>query len=110
MPDVTISAQAISLVGTLLFALVSTISALTGAIIILYRQVLKERDGRLDERNRLLEERDARLIDLWRDLEAKEVRISGLEATNERLQKLAADATAGWRDAMRETARRMSGG
>ena len=97
MPDITLSPQTVALTGTLLTALVAAIGALSGVIAVLYRQVLKERDRLLDERNRVLEERDARLIDLWRDLEEKEIRITTLEASNERLQKLASDATEGWR-------------
>jgi hypothetical protein len=88
--DVTLTPQTIAVVGTLLTALVVTIGALSSAVLVLYRQVLKERD-------RLLEERDARLVDLWRDLEEKEIRITTLEAGNERLQRLATDATEGWK-------------
>ena len=97
MPDVTLTPQTVTLIGTLLTALVMAIGALSGVIAVLYRQVLKERDRLLDERDRVLEERDARLIDLWRDLEEKETRITTLEAANERLQRLASDATEGWR-------------
>lgn len=97
MPDVTLTPQTVAVIGTLLTALVMAIGALSGVIAVLYRQVLKERDRLLDERDRVLEERDARLVDLWRDLEEKEIRITTLEASNERLQKLASDATEGWR-------------
>ncbi len=97
MSDVVLSPQTIALVGGLMSALVVAIGALSGTIALLYRQVLKERDRLLDERNRVLEERDARLVDLWRDMEEKEIRITTLEAANERLQKLAVDATEGWR-------------
>lgn len=97
MSDVTLTPQTVALVGTLLTALVMAIGALSGVVAVLYRQVLKERDRLLDERNRVLEERDARLVDLWRDLEEKEIRITTLEAGNERLQKLATDATEGWK-------------
>ena len=100
MQDVTLSPQTTALIGTLMSALVVAIGTLCGAIAVLYRQVLKERDRLLDERNRVLEERDARLVDLWRDLEEKEIRIATLEASNERLQILAADATAGWKSAV----------
>lgn len=87
-------------------SLVLAIGALSGVIAYLYRQVLKERDRLLDERNRVLEERDARLVDLWRDLEEKEIRITTLEAANERLQRLAVDATEGWKlSALSERAR-----
>ena len=102
MTDVTLSPQTIALVGSLMGSLVFAISALCGVIALLYRQVLKERDGRLDERNRLLDERDARLIDLWRDLEERETRIISLTAANERLQQLAVDATDGWRQSITE--------
>jgi len=94
-------------------ALVVAICVLSGAVAMLYRQVLKERDGILDERNRVLEERDARLVDLWRDLEEKEIRITTLEASNERLQRLAADATEGWKTSVtaeRERQRDVSDG
>lgn len=97
MSDVTLSPQTVALVGTLMSSLVLAIGALSGVIAYLYRQVLRERDRLLDERNRVLEERDARLVDLWRDLEEKEIRITTLEASNERLQQLASEATAGWR-------------
>ena len=97
MSDVVLSPQTVAMVGSLLTALVLAIGTLCGAVGILYRQVLKERDRLLDERNRVLEERDARLIDIWRDLEEKEIRITTLEASNERLQKLATDATEGWK-------------
>lgn len=94
MSDVILSPQTIALVGALLSALVTVICVLSGAVALLYRQVLKERDRLLDERNRVLAERDARLVDVWRDLEEKEQRIVGLEAGLERWSKLAADATA----------------
>jgi len=100
MSDVTLTPQTVALVGTLLTALVAAIGTLCGVITVLYRQVLKERDRLLDERDRVLAERDARMIDIWRDLEAHEIRVTTLEAANERLQKLAADATAGWRDSV----------
>ena len=106
MSDVTLTPQTVALVGTLMSSLVLAIGALSGVIAYLYRQVLKERDRLLDERNRVLEERDARLVDLWRDLEEKEIRITTLEAANERLQKLAVDATEGWKtSALSERAR-----
>lgn len=103
---ITLSVQAIALVGTLLTSLVLAIGTLCSVIAILYRQILKERDGRLDERDRVLEERDARLVDLWRDVEEKEIRIIALEGANERLQRLATEATEGWKlaiDEMRAT-------
>ncbi len=105
MSDVVLAPQTIALVGALMSALLLAIGSLCGVIALLYRQVLKERDGRLDERERLLEERDARLVDLWRDIEAKEIRITALEAGNERLQALAADATEGWKMSVLEKAR-----
>ena len=106
MSDVTLTPQTVALVGTLMSSLVLAIGALSGVIAYLYRQVLKERDRLLDERNRVLEERDARLVDLWRDLEEKEIRITTLEAANERLQRLATDATEGWKaSALGERAR-----
>jgi hypothetical protein len=97
MSDVTLTPQTVALVGTLLTALVTAIGTLCGVIALLYRQVLKERDRLLEERDRVLEERDARLIDLWRDLDEKETRIVTLESANERLQRLATDATEGWK-------------
>lgn len=100
MSDVVLSPQTIALVGSLMTALVLAIGTLCGAVTMLYRQVLKERDRLLDERDRVLAERDARMIDIWRDLEEKEIRVTTLEAANERLQKLAADATEGWRDSV----------
>ena len=103
MEEIRLSLQAIAIVGSLLTALAIAISVLSGAVAMLYRQVLKERDRTLDERNRVLEERDARLVDLWRELEAKEIRITALEGANERWQRLAADATAGWKAAVEET-------
>jgi hypothetical protein len=100
MSDVVLSPQTVVLVGGLMSALVLAISALSGAIVFLYRQILTERDRLLTERDRVLEERDARLVDLWRDLEEKEIRITTLESSNERLQKLAIDATEGWKDSV----------
>jgi hypothetical protein len=100
MSDVVLSPQTVALVGGLMSALVLAISALSGAIVFLYRQILTERDRLLTERDRVLEERDARLVDLWRDLEEKEIRITALEASNERLQKLATDATEGWKESV----------
>lgn len=100
MSDVTLTPQTVALVGTLLTALVAAIGALSTVVATLYRQVLKERDRLLDERNRVLAERDARMVDLWRDLEEKEIRIATLEASNERLQKLAVDATEGFQAAL----------
>jgi hypothetical protein len=108
MSDVTLSPQTIALVGTLLSSLVVVIGTLAGVVAVLYRQVLRERDRTLDERNRILEERDARLVDLWRDLEEKEIRITALEGMNERLQKLATDATAGWRQSVEEARTRQT--
>jgi hypothetical protein len=100
MSDVVLSPQTVALVGGLMSALVLAISALSGAIVFLYRQILTERDRLLTERDRVLEERDARLVDLWRDLEEKEIRITALTASNERLQKLATDATEGWKESV----------
>lgn len=100
MSDVVLSPQTVALVGGLMSALVLAISALSGAIVFLYRQILTERDRLLTERDRVLEERDARLVDLWRDLEEKEIRITALVASNERLQKLATDATEGWKESV----------
>jgi hypothetical protein len=100
MSDVVLSPQTVALVGGLMSALVLVISALSGAIVFLYRQILTERDRLLTERDRVLEERDARLVDLWRDLEEKEIRITALAASNERLQKLATDATEGWKESV----------
>jgi hypothetical protein len=100
MSDVTLSPQTVALVGTLMSALVVAIGTLCGAITVLYRQVLRERDRLLDERDRVLAERDARLVDLWRDLEEKEIRVTTLEAANERLQRLATDATEGWKSSV----------
>ena len=114
MSDVTLSPQTIALVGALLSSLVVAISVLAGAVALLYRQILRERDRTLDmqswvleERNRVLEERDARMVDLWRDLETKEIRITALEGALDRWQKLASDATAGWRSSVEETRTRM---
>src|SRR5678815_1293872 len=75
------------------------------AATLLWRQALTGRDRLLDERERVIGELQARLVDLWRDLEEKETRITTLEHGNERLQRLAADATEGWRDAVMERAR-----
>lgn len=97
MEPVTLSPQTIAVVGAVLSALVTAICVLSGTVAFLYRQVLKERDRTLDERNRVLEERDARLVDLWRDVEDKETRITALQAANERWQNLATTATDGWR-------------
>lgn len=107
MSDITLSPQVVALVGALLSSLVVAISVLAGAVALLYRQVLKERDRTLDERNRVLEERDARMVDIWRDMEEKEIRITALEGANERWAKLAADATAGWRAASEDTRTRL---
>lgn len=104
MSDVVLSPQTIALVGGLLTTLVVAIGTLSGVVAALYRQVLKERDRLLEERDRVLAERDARLVDLWRDLEEKEIRVTTLEAGNERLQKLASDATEGWRLSVLEQA------
>lgn len=90
MSDVVLSPQTIALVGGLMTALVAAIGTLSGVVVLLYRQVLKERD-------RLLDERDARLMERDRDLEVKEIRVTTLEAANERLQRLATDATEGWK-------------
>ena len=81
-------------------SLVLAIRALCGVVVVLYRQVLRERDRLLDERDRVLAERDARMVDIWRDLEEKEIRVTTLESANERLQRLAADATEGWKAAV----------
>lgn len=107
MSDIVLSPQTVALVGTLLVSLVTAISVLCGAIAILYRQVLRERDRLLDERDRVLQERDARMVDIWRDLEEKEIRVTTLEAANERLQKLATDATEGWRDSVDQARARL---
>jgi hypothetical protein len=71
-------------------ALVTAVVTLCGAVTLLYRQVLKERD-------RLQEQSDARLLEAWRREEEKDIRILTLEASNERLTKLAVDATEGWK-------------
>ena len=100
--DIVLNPQTVAVVGGLLSALVSAIIVLSGAVALLYRQIAKERTALLDERNRVLEERNARMVDHWKDMEEKEIRITALEASNERLQKLAADATAGWRLSVEE--------
>jgi len=114
MSDVTLSPQTIALVGGLMSALVVAISVLSGAVALLYRQILRERDRTLDmqtrvldERNRVLEERDARMVDIWRDMEEKEIRITALEGANERWQRLASEATAGWRTSVEDARTRM---
>ena len=89
---------------TLVVLLVAASVSLAAATL-LWRQALSGRDRLLDERERVIGELQARLVDLWRDLEEKEARITTLEHGNERLQRLAADATAGWRDAVMERAR-----
>ena len=105
--DIVLSPQTVVVVGGLLSSMSLAIVALSGAVAYLYRQILKERTALLDERNRVLEERNARMVDHWREMEEKEIRIVALEASNERLQKLAADATAGWRQSIEEeTSRR----
>ena len=104
--DVVLSYSAIAVIGVLLSSLVVGISVLAGAVALLYRQVLKERDRTLDERNRVLEERDARMVDIWRDMDEKETRIVALEGALDRWQKLAADATAGWREATADVRQR----
>ncbi len=70
------------------------------ALAILCRQAMKGRDRLLDERERVIEELQARLVDAWREVDEKEERISTLERGNERLQRLAVDATEGWKDAV----------
>ena len=90
MSDVVLSPQTIAVVGGLMTALVTAVISLCGVIAFLYRQVLRERD-------RLLDMQDARMIDLWRSLEEKDIRITTLESANERLQRLAVDATEGWK-------------
>ena len=107
MEPVTLSPQTVAIVGALLSSLVVAISVLAGAVALLYRQVLKERDRTLDERNRVLEERDARMVDIWRDMEEKEIRITALEGALDRWQKLAADATAGWRSSVEDARTRL---
>jgi hypothetical protein len=100
MPDVTVSLQTAALVSALIVSNILTILA--------YRQAFRDRDRLLDERGRVLEERDARLVDLWRDMEEKEIRIATLEAANERLQRLATDATEGWRLSVEQERTRMT--
>jgi hypothetical protein len=101
MESITLSSQAMALLVGLLALLVVAVSILLLATTaILYRQALRERDRLLDERERVIEELRARLVDLWRDLETKEDRISTLEGANERLQRLACDATDGWMQAV----------
>lgn len=114
MGDVTLSPQTIALVGGLMSALVVAISVLSGTVALLYRQVLKERDRTLDmqarvlaERDRVLEERDARMVDIWREMEEKEIRITALEGANDRWQKLASEATAGWKASVEDARTRM---
>ena len=106
--DIVLSPQTVVIVGGLLSSLVVAIGVLSGAVAMLYRQILRERDRTLDERNRVLEERDARLIDIWRDLEEKETRIKALEGANERLQRLAQEATTGWKSAVDDARARMA--
>jgi hypothetical protein len=100
MPDIIVSLQTAALVAALLVSNILTILA--------YRQAFRDRDRLLDERGRVLEERDARLVDLWRDMEEKEIRIATLEAANERLQRLATDATEGWRLSVEQERARMT--
>jgi hypothetical protein len=100
MPDIIVSLQTAALVAALLVSNILTILA--------YRQAFRDRDRLVDACNRVLEERDARLVDLWRDMEEKEIRIATLEAASERLQKLATDATEGWRLSVEQERARMT--
>jgi hypothetical protein len=88
--DVVLSPQTVALVGALMTTLASAIGVLFSVIVILYRQVLKDRE-------RLIDEQGARLLDAWRQNEETQVRVVTLEAANERLQRLATDATEGWK-------------
>lgn len=90
MSDVVLSPQTIAVVGGLMTALVTAVISLCGVIAYLYRQVLRERD-------RVLELQESRMVEIWKTLEEKEIRVTTLESANERLQQLAADATAGWK-------------
>ena len=94
-PDIVLTPQTALVIGTLLSSLVAAIGVLSAAVAMLYRQVLRERD-------RVLSEKDARMVDHWRDLETAETRIKVLESANERLQRLANDATEGWKMAVAE--------
>lgn len=107
MSDVTLSPQAIALIGGMMTVLVTAIMGLCGGIAYLYRQVVMGRDLLLTAEKRINQEKDARLMDAWQEVDNLKIRVVGLEASNERLQKLAADATEGWREAT-ETIRGMS--
>jgi hypothetical protein len=89
--DIVLTPQTVAVVGLLLSSMVAALGITTGAIVFLYRQFLRERD--------------ARMIDLWRDNERQEIRIATLEGQNERLQRLATDATEGWKLSTTERAR-----
>jgi hypothetical protein len=91
--DVVLSPQTVALVGTLMTALVTALSVMCTALVYLYRQDIKVRD-------RLLDMSDARLLEAWKREEEKDIRIMTLEASNERLQRLAADATSGWKESV----------
>ena len=96
----TLSVHWIGIIGLLLSSLVAAIGTLCMVITVLYRQILRERDKLLDERNRLLQEKESRLIDLWRDLEERNLRIASLEAAVDRYQHLTAEVTTELRTAL----------
>lgn len=107
MSDVTLTPQTVALVGTLLTALVTALTAVCGAVVFLYRQdtkgwhrTLETYDRLLSERDRVIAEKEARWVDALRDIEDREIRITTLEAANERLGRLASDATDGWKSSV----------
>ena len=114
MSDVVLSPQTIALVGGVMAALVTALTTVCGVAAYLYHQDAKGWHRTLDmqarvleERNRVLEERDARMVDIWREMEEKEIRITALEGANERWQRLASEATAGWKASVEDARTRM---
>lgn len=90
MSDVVLSPQTIALVGGLMGSMALALGTLCGAIVFLYRHVFQVQE-------RLINEQGARILDAWRQDEENKTRIVTLEAANERLQRLATDATEGWK-------------
>lgn len=117
MNDVILSPQTIALVGGLMTALATALSVVCGALVYVCRQYVKvwerllaERELRVEayglllvERDRVLAERDARMIDLWRSAEGTEIQVTTLTAANDRLTRIAADATEGWKEQATQT-------
>lgn len=97
MEEIRLSLQAVAIVGMLLTSLATALATVCAAVAYLYRQDAKGWHRTLEAYERVIQEKEARWVDAIRDVENKEIENTTLRASNERITRLATDATEGWK-------------